>query len=372
MAARRRLLHRLNAQFRALLPDVFVRRTQTLAMLVVGMLVSGSVSLAKVASAVADGITDASMERTLRRWLANDGVDVEAIWAVLRPVLLAEESGRAVERVLDLTPHRKAFSVVVLGVVQHKRALPLAGRVLPQQTPWPCDFWEVVEEMTAGVATALPSGCDVTLLADRGLVSARLIDLCRRLGWHFVLRINAGASQRGRVIELPEGEETQAWALVERLGRRGSAPVRLFKTAGWREGFLTVSWAARYHERWVLFSDRPGGSARVRDYHKRWTIEAMFEDCKKRGWDLEASRLRDPERLSRLLLALYLLLWWLAQLGQRAIRHGERSRFDHPARRAKALVQLGRRLAQARLDANLLPILPFSYHNGHWRYVLYS
>jgi len=109
-------------------------------MLVVGMLVSGSVSLAKVASVVADGITDASMERTLRRWIANDGVDVEGIWAVLRPVLLAEERGREVELVLDLTPHRKAFSVVVLGVVPHKRALPLAGRVVPQPNPMAMRF----------------------------------------------------------------------------------------------------------------------------------------------------------------------------------------------------------------------------------------
>jgi len=197
-----------------------------------------------------------------------------------------------------------------------------------------------------------------------------LIDLCRTVGWHWVLRVNTGPKQTNRVRTVSGGEEA-AWALVTRLGRRGTTQGRLFKGEGWRDGWITVHWGA-YAEPWVLFSDRVGGFARVREYRRRWTIEPMFEDCKQRGWDLERSRLTDPARLTRLLLARQGLLWWLMQLGLRAIRHGERRRFDRRDRRDLSVVRLGRRVQETREQEGRTLPLPFSRREGQWRHVLYA
>jgi hypothetical protein len=42
-------------------------------------------------------------------------------------------------------------------------------------------------------------------------------------------------------------------------------------------------------------------------------VESTFQDAKSRGWDLEASLIADRERLDRLLLVLFVAMWWVIQ-----------------------------------------------------------
>ena len=81
----------------------------------------------------------------------------------------------------------------------------------------------------------------------------------------------------------------------------------------------------------------------IRDYAKRWSIETLFGIFKTRGFCLESTHLRDPERLSKLFALLTLALcWafrtglWLQQLKPIKIKtHGRRAKsifrygFDH-------------------------------------------
>jgi hypothetical protein len=94
-------------------------------------------------------------------------------------------------------------------------------------------------------------------------------------------------------------------------------------------------------EWWVLFSTRPGGSARIREYARRARVEATFADGKTRGWGLEHSRLRDPVHLDRLLLVWHLALWWLHALGRQVMQRGLRPHFDRTDRRERSLIRLG-------------------------------
>jgi hypothetical protein len=43
-------------------------------------------------------------------------------------------------------------------------------------------------------------------------------------------------------------------------------------------------------------------------------VESTFQDLKRHGWDLEGTVIADRARLDRLLLVLFLALWWLAHL----------------------------------------------------------
>jgi hypothetical protein len=91
----------------------------------------------------------------------------------------------------------------------------------------------------------------------------------------------------------------------------------------------------------VVTNHRPGRA--ITDYAKRWAIETRFGCLKTRGFCLESTHLKDPERLSRMIALLTIALcWafctgeWLAQ--QRAIsikKHGRKAKsifrygFDH-------------------------------------------
>lgn len=111
MAIRNRLWHSWRNQVRLLLPGVRTTRVDGLAMLVLGMIWSGQVTLTHLAAALPFAVDDASTERRLRRWVANDRVEVAAIWPALLPALLRQYPGPRPIFVFDPTPHLERFTV---------------------------------------------------------------------------------------------------------------------------------------------------------------------------------------------------------------------------------------------------------------------
>lgn len=54
----------------------------------------------------------------------------------------------------------------------------------------------------------------------------------------------------------------------------------------------------------------------VSDYARRWEIETLFGCLKSKGFDMEQTRLRDPERLSKLLALLTIAFGWCYRVGE--------------------------------------------------------
>ena len=92
----------------------------------------------------------------------------------------------------------------------------------------------------------------------------------------------------------------------------------------------------------IVISDRRAGKGRIAEYRLRWRVESTFQDGKSRGWDWESSHVRALDRVNRLLLVLFLLLWWLAHLAATCIHHGKRDRYDRADRRDKGIFRIGR------------------------------
>jgi hypothetical protein len=367
MQTRLRLLHTWQAQLRTLLPTARVTRTRVLALLSLGLLWAGTVSLPRVAAALPLPVADPSTERRLRRWLANAKVTVRDLWLPLLPEMLAAKRGLEVVLVYDPTPQNADATLLVVGIVDHRRVLPLAWRVVPQQEPWPDRQITYLRAMFGEIVAALPTDCTVTLVADRGVTGPDVIDLCTEIGWHYVLRQSAGATQTHKVVVA--GQERSLWSLVTRPGQRWAGAVALFKGAGWRPVELTIRWDRGASEPWVLVSDRPAGPARAREYRRRIRVEATYEDGKSRGFDQEGSKVRDRDRFDRLYLALALALWWGTQLGLRVIRTGHRRRFDRTDRREFSVLRLGRLSLEDRLQHDRCPPLPFHHRPDRgWRY----
>lgn len=340
MSRRLALLHEWTSQLQSLLPDERITRVRVLALFTLGMIWAGTVRLNRTAAALPLGVRLSSVERRLRRFLGNRFVSVATLWNPLLPALLRPWAGQAVTLVFDPTPLGKHWTVLWLGIVVHRRVLPLAWTLVPQQTSWPARLAELFPALVAPIAAALPPGCQVTLLGDRGVTGPTLIDTARKLGWEVVLRLNVGERQAHR-LRLADGTEWRLWDWVEQVGSGWSGPVQIFKGAGWRDGFLTLHRAADQTDWWVLFSTRPGGRDRVREYRKRSRVEATFAAGKRRGWDLERTHVRDQDRLDRLLLVWHLALWWLHALGRHVIQRGYRARFDRTDRRDCSLLRLG-------------------------------
>jgi len=114
-------------------------RCKTLAWLVVGMMVAGSVASARIAEVLrrVTGTQASSQERTVSRFLANTEIEPQGVWQQFLPHLLADFTQQPeVTFVVDLTPIGTWAIIVWFGVLSHSRVWPLGWRVMPGQSAW--------------------------------------------------------------------------------------------------------------------------------------------------------------------------------------------------------------------------------------------
>lgn len=92
----------------------------------------------------------------------------------------------------------------------------------------------------------------------------------------------------------------------------------------------------------------------IRYDQKRFRIETFFSDQKSRGFHIHKSRLTDPNRLSRLLIASCLAYIWIVYLGSLCKKDDWQSVIHRRKRCDLSLFQLGLRLLEYFLNEGLL------------------
>jgi hypothetical protein len=284
------------------------RKTQRgkLALLVATMLSERSANLMDLAAALPRPTERADMRyQWIARLLANPRVDCDV---VMRPfaegaVRQAGAEGGTVVLLLDQSKVSAGHQMLMVSVRAGERALPLAWRV--RRTRGSIGFAEQ-RELLALVAGWLPAGTRIVLMGDRFYGSPDLIALCHVLGWGWRLRLKQD------LLVFQDGGETTLAACfahgermlgdVELTGKRVAISVAMVHEPG-------------HPEPWIIALSEPPTVHRAFDYGLRWGIEAMFSDLKSRGFGLEDSQLRHPERLARLLLVMALALHWAVSTG---------------------------------------------------------
>jgi hypothetical protein len=326
----------------------FVKR---LALLVAGLLAGGGATVAGLAEALVPlAVTPAqepSIARRLARLLEDRRLEPRRVLPDLLPgVLAALLAGqgqahaanrglsaaqharfRPIHLVLDETSVDDRLHVAVVGLVVAGVTLPLGLRCWPQNASLPDGtYWAELGGLLAEVQAVLPAELreHVLLLADRAYGVPRFLDLCRALGWAYLVRVQGQA-----VVCLPDGTERAARDLAPRPGGAwasgaalapadapsgeepaAGAPLRIFKRAGWRWSHVVADWAPGEAAPWLLLTDLPGTTERARQYARRWAIERTFLSWKSHGWDIERCGLRTAGPLGRLLSGLAVATLW--------------------------------------------------------------
>jgi hypothetical protein len=284
------------------------RKTQRgkLALLVATMLSERSANLMDLAAAVPRPAERTDMRyQWIARLLANPRLDGDAVMQPFAEaaILHAGAAGGTVVLVLDQSKVSARHQVLMLSVRVGERALPLAWRV--RETRGSIGFIEQQELLTV-VASWLPAGTRIVLMGDRFYGSPDLIALCRKLGWDWRLRL-----KQDLLVFEGGGETTLAACFaggqhmlsgIELTARRIVTNVAMVHEPG-------------HPEPWLIALSEAPTVHRAFDYGLRWGIEAMFSDFKSRGFGLEDSQLRHPERLGRLLLVMALALHWAVSTG---------------------------------------------------------
>jgi Transposase DDE domain len=365
-------------QVKGLFPTLHGHQQKLLALMVAGMVVSGCAVLQRMAEDIQQqGWSEAKMssiERRLERFLANEQVEVTTIWKAFLGEVLPYWKGKKLTFVLDCTPYNAQFTIVYLGLLVHSRVLPVAWIVMPQQETWEQRQWDSVARLLDSVGVFLPE-TECPLLADRGLAGAPLVRLCEQRHWHDVLRISQEHTCRRRMSKQNKWSRWCAFkSFIQKKGkpRSGRALVWQEETI---ETYVSACWEEEYQEAWLIISDLPAGKKRLQTSALRMRVESTFQDTKTRGWNIEAAQLKVRKHLERLLLALFLAVWWVGHLAASCIHHGQRDRFDRHDRRDKGIFRLGRLwlrdiLRRATNPAALTWCLPFHKQANGWRFSL--
>lgn len=380
MEAPKLLLKQWTEQVKEVFPNWHGYQQKSLAFAVLGMVLAGHAVLQRMAQEISlQQVSQATMpriERRLQGLIANERIDVAACWQSFLEQGLPFWQSKEGVLVLDCPPYGQTFTLVYLGLLVHRRVLPLAWKSMPQQERWEQEQWEVVRELLAQVAPHFPAA-KCTLIADRGLACLELSRICQAVKWHSVLPISSEhqlrrKDQRGYAPWQAGGQ------VVKKEGLQWDASALVCKEQSFPAS-LALCWEPGSEEVWIVISALPPARKLIKISGWRMRVEATFQDTKSRGWHLECSAISGVSHLNGHLMVLFLALWWVAHLGSACMEHGHRSRFDRADRRDKGLFRLGRLslrflLAQCQYKQpamrapHLASCLPFHRTKAGWRF----
>lgn len=326
-------------------PQERVTRLRNLAWLVVGLYVSRSVHLARVASKMPGLTALVSRTRRLERFLDNPAVRVREWYApVARGWLryLADTVGE-LRLVVDGTKIGFGHQLLLVAVAYRRRVIPLVWTWVPYVKGHSPAAQQ--RALLAYLRHLMPVGVPVTLVGDSEFGSIEVLKQLDLWQWEYVLRQKSNHHVRrttrgrwqdfGRLLQHP-GQSV--W--VGRAWLTEQTPYRVYLLEHWRAG---------EKDPWLLATSFATRAATLRAYRRRMWIEETFGDLKKHGVDLESTHLRRFLHLSRLTLAAALLYVWLLTVGTRAIKNGQRHWVDRRERRDLSLFQIGWRLVERQM-----------------------
>jgi hypothetical protein len=240
-------------------------------------------------------------------------LDLSLCWAPWLAWVLAGWSGTTLALALDATTLGQRFVLWVISVVYRGCAVPILWKVLPAglKHPWKPEWLALLKALRGQV----PPTWTVIVLADRGLYAKWLFEGIQGLGWHPLLRVNAGGTFRpaGWVHRYPLTHWTPT------VGRRWQGRGTAFAGKTTRlECTLLAYWGEGHQAPWLILTDVPPEAAEACWYGLRAWIEQGFKKIKGGGWQWQYTRMTDPARAERLWLAIAIATWWVLAVGGEA------------------------------------------------------
>lgn len=308
---RSRPLDRWTDQVRAAFPKLSRPQATVLALYSFGMFLAQRCGLSSVVTALVPvlGLSFHTIRSRLQEFYQpaaaksgrhRDELDVTTCFAPLLAWILQGWQSAHLALALDATSLGDCFTVLSIGVVYRGQAIPVAWKVLHANVPHPWKpEWVALLRLFSGV---VPPGHTVIVMTDRALYARWLYQEIVNRGWHPVMRITKlskfrkGRSQRSLPVT----------ALVPHPGSRWQGRGVAFPKKPERrlECTLLACWEEGSEEPWFLVTDLDPDQAEVLWYGMRSWIEGGYKLLKSGGWQWQATRMTDPDRVERLWLVL--------------------------------------------------------------------
>lgn len=321
---------------RQLLPHECMSRLLNLGLIVFALIRSTDSHLSSLAEEIPLLASDLSIEQRLRRWLKNQAIEVRVWYEPFIQAAMQLYDSKIHYLVMDSTQYGPSCRALMVGLAYGGQVIPFGWRVVKGKKGH--TDASLQRELLQEAAAYLPPG-KVVLVADSEFCAVELLSTLHDKGWHFIVRVRGNVS-----VHPATGDSFHLADCGIRIGQ-----TRHWHNARWTDkhcfGPLLViaTWKKGEDEPLFVITNSAHLDAALCVYSWRFWIEPLFADFKGRGFHLGLTRLRHPERLSRLLLAACIAFLWTLSLGG-AILHSPTQRLvDRNDRSDRSIFQLGYR-----------------------------
>jgi hypothetical protein len=340
-------LQRLLLQLR---PGERITRIRNWSRLLVGLCLSRSVHLSKIANKIPTTTTKATLPsatRRLSRLLDNAAIRVRAWYEPIARSLLERAArgggggggGGEIRLIIDGSKVGFKHRLLMVGLAYRRRAIPVAWSWVRSEKGHSSSYKQ--RALLGYVRRLMPDGAArVLVVGDSEFGAITTLKQLEEWGWYYVMRQKG--SHLVRSSQQPQQQEWRSLGeLIERRGENVWLEGVLLSRLHAHETNLVLYWKRGEKEPWLLATNLPSSKEALWAYKKRMWIEEMFADFKGHGLDLESTRLRRFGRLSRLTLAVAMLYVWLVVYGAQVVKRGQRRLVDRSDRRDHSLFRLG-------------------------------
>jgi hypothetical protein len=222
------------------------------------------------------------------------------------------------------------FNILMLGVVHQGVAFPLVWIMLDKKGN--SNYKERIELMTQFRAIFPEVEVDC-LTGDREFIGEKWFNhLLKQIWTPFRIRIKHNTL-------LFDGRKAFRANVVFAHLQIGERQVLKMRRRVWGHWMYVSALRLEDNELLIVVTSRQPQSAIV-DYSKRWGIETLFGCLKTRGFCLESTHLKDPDRLSRMIALLTIALCWAFKTGEWVVEH-EGIEIKNHGRKAKSTFRVG-------------------------------
>lgn len=198
------------------------------------------------------------------------------------------------------------LNILLLSIVYRGVGFPVVWFVLP----WPGNSATSERIALLSIFFELFGAQNIAiLLADREFIGKDWFRFLKRHQVKFQMRL-----KRDTQVRNGHGQWVPAWRLFAHSGVNRCLVIPEAREMWGLELYLSGCYLG--NGEYLILVAPEYVAAPAAEYKKRWGIETLFGALKSRGFNLEDTRLQDPERLERLLALLALAFTWAFVVGQ--------------------------------------------------------
>ena len=299
-------------------PNLGAWQARNLALFSYGVVLAEHCRISKIAEELAFFGRIPSLERQLRRWLANPRFDQEGCWDIwIAWVWSRLHVPRAVVQV-DETKIADRWAIMMVSLAFERRAIPLVWRCYRANSKqdYPAQGQVLmIWGLLARVLAVLPADSRPVIQMDRGLAhSSAMIKALKNLKVDFLIRVKGNAT-----FTLKNGRKCLLRELVC-PGKSITYHGFLFSNQKQVKGTVHLIWELEQKEPWCLFTS--DASIRGSAYALRMWQEESFRDLKSGGWQWQCTYITSPDHAHRLIFVLTLAYAWMLTQGT-FVLHGD-------------------------------------------------